>query len=95
MSTRRLPSDSRLPRWEGEDADFQYFSTPSWTRAGLRHDLYIDKRTGEFLCQCEDAVCRKKRPDFLRILKGEPEDCCKHVRAWIIAYKHLLEISIK
>lgn len=67
---------ARAFRFHGGDTDFWYFSTPSFTRAGVRHDLWIDKRTGEIGCYCEDSICRHKRGHVLdRVPTG-----CKHER---------------
>jgi hypothetical protein len=91
MSTKKSGIGSRLPRFEGADGDYQYYSTPSDSREDLRHDLYICKRTGVMMCQCEDALYRKKQPDMMEVLSGDTSNCCKHVRAWVVAYKHKLE----
>lgn len=67
----------RLITFDGADSDFQYFSTPSWSRpdSEIIHEIVIDKRSGEIRCTCEDAVCRGKRGDV--ILKAA--HVCKHI----------------
>ncbi len=91
MSKRVSPSEGRLVTLVGSDPDFLYFTTPSWSREGVEFDITIDKRTGEVRCTCEDAQCRKKRPDLLELLKPDhQEEVCKHVRGLLLAYGGLL-----
>lgn len=87
---KRSSNQSRLVKLVGSDADYLYFTTPSWSRKDLKFDITIDKETGEIRCSCEDAVCRAKRPYLLDMFGDEKPVHCKHVAGLIIAYRRLL-----
>lgn len=73
----------------GSDSDFIYFVSPSQTRWDVQHELRIDKRNGRIFCDCEDAICRAKRPDLLKMLEGVPQIACKHAELLVWAHKQL------
>lgn len=64
-------------RCDGMDADFFWFSTPSWTRKGIEHTITVCRRTGVVACTCEDATYRAKR-GF--VLDTKAPGVCKHVK---------------
>jgi hypothetical protein len=73
----------------GSDSDFMYFVSPSQTRWDVNHELRIDKRTGQIICGCEDALYRVIRPDLLKMLAGEPQKACKHAELLVWAHKEM------
>ena len=81
---------SRRIRFDGADADYIYFATPSWSRprSDIEHTITICKRTGEIRCTCEDAKCRRKRGD-VQDLDGT--NGCKHQRSLLSNYRRLIE----
>lgn len=76
LQTRRI-------RIDGNDSDYMYFSTKSWSRPGsdIRHELTIDKRTGQIKCTCENATYRPERrtADLLDPTTGQVT-ACKHIQ---------------
>ena len=74
-------------RMVGSDLDFIQFVTPSTSRPGVEHNVAICKRSGEIVCTCEDAACRKKVGSILdATVPG-----CKHIDGLHAEYRRLLE----
>lgn len=65
---------------QGSDADFLYFRTPSRSRAGLEHDVVVDKRSGRVSCSCE--ACAYKVRTGGDLLDPRPPGACHHVCAF-------------
>ncbi len=79
-------------RFDGSDPDLFYFSTPSWSRKGVRYDLLVCKRTGTITCNCKDSQCRHKTPNLVEFLQDQfKERACKHQRLLRESYLELLE----
>lgn len=78
-----------LFRWDGSDADWLHFSTPSWTRKAIRHDLHVSKRDGEIVCHCEDCVTRRKRAN---LMSKNQQEGCKHIKVFrLLVFPHIKE----
>ena len=63
----------------GKDSDHFAWRTPSWTRKGVEHEIWLSKRDGEIICYCEHSQCRKRIGHVL----DDPATThgCKHIRA--------------
>ncbi len=79
-------------RFDGSDADYLYFSTPSWSSRKVRYDITICKRTGETRCTCADNVYRIKKANIVDLLNKEETNTCKHCRLLLAQYGELLEL---
>ena len=79
-------------RFDGSDADYLWFSTPSWSTRGRRYDITIDKRTGETKCSCADCVYRIKKAHLVDMLTKENVRQCKHCARLLAEYKEILEL---
>jgi len=66
----------RMIVYDGADPEYVFYHTPSWTRQGVEHDLWIDKETGIIHCRCEDGMCRHKMGHIFYPTGVE----CKHIR---------------
>lgn len=64
-------------RLVGMDADFIYWTCPSFSNAEEVYDVNISQRNGDMHCTCMDATCRKKHPC---LVKGVDFHSCKHQR---------------
>lgn len=89
-------SGTQVVRLVGRDNDEMQFVTGSWTDRNTEYSITVDCRIGECRCNCKDAVCRMKRPDFLDLLLGKPGvRCCKHQALLVSTYHKLLKENTK
>jgi hypothetical protein len=53
---------------------------------GLEYELFINEH-GQVACSCMDRICRRKTSHILRVLEGDFQGTCKHVRAFALEYQ--------
>lgn len=62
----------------GNDGTHWQWLTPSWTRIGIEHEVWLDA-DGKITCSCESASYRhEKRYAYLQ--DSDATNGCKHIR---------------
>ena len=71
----------------GNDPDYFYYQTPSWTGAidedtgeVKMYELRVDKREGEISCSCMGCVCHHMTGMITDLRAG---NTCKHIKSLI------------
>lgn len=62
----------------GDDGDHFVWITPSWTRNGIEHEVWLD-RDGKLTCSCENASYRTEKK-YAYITDGDTSHACKHIK---------------
>lgn len=62
----------------GDDGEHWAWITPSWTRLGVQHEVWLD-RDGKLTCSCENASYRSD-PRYAYITEWDASNACKHIR---------------
>lgn len=88
----KTPSLQGLFRHDGTDSDWMHFSTPSWTRPGIRHDMHIARSDGLIVCECED--CQRRRKQTHLMVKGNLGGC-KHIKLFRLLVAPFIEHLIE